>query len=147
MYMQFVHTTLYSLHCTQYLNCKHFFAFSPFDTVGAQIVSPMSGEIFRVNETENITFTCVAIGLPPPSISFFNGDQLLGLPRFIVETQPAELLPNTTFLVTASLTLINATNGDSGDEGICRAMNTVEELNEARMDEVSIEVVVNGEWL
>ena len=106
----------------------------------------MSGEIFRVNETENITFTCVAIGLPPPSISFFNGDQLLGLPRFIVETQPAELLPNTTFLVTASLTLINAMDGDSSDEQICRAVNTVEELNETRLDEVPIEVVVNGEW-
>ncbi len=103
--------------------------------------------MFRVNETENITFTCVAIGLPPPSISFFNGDQLLGLPRFIVETQPAELLPNTTFLVTASLTIINATDGDSGDKGICRAVNSVEELNVTKMDEVAIEVVVNGEWL
>ena len=105
----------------------------------------MSGEIFRVNELENITVTCVAIGLPLPTISF-NGDQLLEPPRFIVETQPAELLPNTTFLVTASLTLINATDQDIGDKGICRAMNTVEKLNETRMNEVAIEVVVNGEW-
>ena len=106
----------------------------------------MGGEVFRVSETENITVTCVAIGLPPPTISFFNGDLLLGPPRFVVETQPAELLPNTTFLVTASLTLINAMDGDSGDEGICRAVNTVEELNETRVDEVSIVVVVNGKW-
>ncbi len=106
----------------------------------------MGGDIFRVNETENITFTCVAIGLPPPTISFFNGDLLLGPPRFVMETQPAELLPNTTFLVTASLTLINAMDGDSSDEGICRAVNTVEELSETRVDEVSIVVVVNGKW-
>ena len=106
----------------------------------------MGGEVFRVSETENITVTCVAIGLPPPTISFFNGDLLLGPPRFVVETQPAELLPNTTSLVTASLTLINAMDRDSIDEGICRAVNTVEELSETRVDEVSILVVVNGKW-
>ncbi len=115
--------------------------------VGAQVISPEDGEVFRVNETNNITFTCVAIGLPLPTITFLNGDQPLGPPRFIAETLSSVLLPNTRFQVMATLTLINAMDEDSSVEGVCQAVNSVEELNETRMDQVNIELVVNGECL
>ncbi len=113
--------------------------------VAVQVVSPEDGEVFRVNETSNITFSCVATGLPSPTITFLNGDQPLGPPRFIAETLSSVLLPNTRFQVTTTLTLINAMDEDSG--GVCQAVNSVEELNETRMDQVNIVLVVNGECL
>ncbi len=115
--------------------------------VGAQVIFSEDGEVFRVNETNSITFTCVAIGLPPPTITFLNGDQPLGPPRFIAEILSSVLLPNTRFQVTATLTLINAMDEDSSVEGVCQAVNFVEELNETRIDQVNIELVVNGECL
>ena len=117
----------------------------PFFTVGAQVIFPENGQLFTVNETSNITFTCVATGLPPPSITFLNGNQSLGPPRFIAGPVSSVPQNNTMVEVTATLTLINAMDEDSGVEGSCQAMNTVSELNETRMVGVNIQLVVNGE--
>ena len=107
-------------------------------TVGAQVVSPMSGDEFRVNETTDISITCVVVGHPAPVISFLRGSSQFG------SIQNSVILGDGTYEVRAILTLTNVTDGDTGNV-TCQAVNTVAELSQTRMDTATVNLIVNGE--
>ena len=96
------------------------------------ITSPVNGTQLTTNEETDITFTCIATGLPAPSISFsYEGQAITGDPRPMT-SDPTVLdrvsLGNETtsmrssglIEVTRTLTLSNAAGEDSG-EFMCNA--------------------------
>ena len=106
----------------------------------------MTGDEFRVNETMNITFSCIATGLPAPIISYLKGNYQLGSSRYniIRGTDSTFLLGDGIYQVMGILILTNATDGDTGNV-TCQATNTVTELNQTRMDASTVNLVVNSE--
>ena len=104
----------------------------------------MTGDEFRVNETMNITLSCIATGLPAPVISYLKGNYQLGSSRYIRGTDSTVLLRDGTYQVMGILILTNATDEDTGNV-TCQATNTVTELNQTRMDATTVNLVVNSE--
>ena len=103
----------------------------------------MTGDDLRVNETMDITISCMATGLPAPTISFWRGSDQLGSSRFMRGIDSAVMLGDGRYQVTAMLILTNATDEDTGTV-TCQAINTVEELNQTMMDIATFNLTVNG---
>lgn len=110
-------------------------------TAGAQMIFPTGGGEFRVNETETINITCVANGLPAPTISFYRGNIELKSTNFLLTSEEQE---DGTYHVSGMLSLTNVSEEDVGNV-TCLAMNTVEELNQTTADNVTVSLIVNGE--
>ena len=112
-----------------------------------------------MNETNDITITCTASAVPPPTIEFFYNEMILSrtddevgigneIPMRVQIgeiSNPAVRIDNGNYEVSRTLTLFNARDEPlTGFE--CRAMNTIVELNNMMPnDTVSFEILVQGE--
>ena len=116
------------------------FVYIFFIKAGTQVIFPMGGEELRVNETEKVNISCVANGLPAPTISFLRGSIELIPTSFPLTLEEQE---DGTYHVTGMFSLANVSEEDIGNV-ICQAMNTVEELNQTTTDNVTVSIIVNG---
>ena len=100
---------------------------------------------YTVNETDSVTFVCVVVGIPAPSISFYrdggivdeNTDMRIALTD---NSEPQDFLTSggTVFLVSRNLALDNTVNTDSGTY-TCAAFNVVANMTRG------FELIVQGE--
>ena len=82
---------------------------------------PPENFIETVDETDSVTLICSVVGIPAPSISFYQSGTLLdqGTDQRITltdnsEPQDFQTATGTVFLVSRNLTLDNTTDADSG---------------------------------
>jgi len=100
---------------------------------------------YTVNETDSVTFVCVVVGIPAPSISFYqNGgiiDQSTDMHITLTgNSEPQDFLTSggTVFLVSRNLTLDNTMGTDSGTYA-CAASNVAANMTR------DFELIVQGE--
>ena len=82
------------------------------------ITFPVDSTVYVVNETDPVTFTCSATGIPPPEINWMRNGMPISNARVTLSnpTMP-ELYPTdggNIFLVSRNLTLANTMDADSG---------------------------------
>ena len=106
----------------------------------------MTNDEFQVTETMDLTFFCIATGLPAPIISYLKESDQLGSSRYIRGTDSTVLLGDGIYQVMGILILTNATDENTGNV-TCQATNTVRELNQTRMDSTTVNLVVNSEQI
>ena len=106
---------------------------------------PPDNFIETVNETDSVTFICVVVGIPAPSISFYQSGTLLDQStdqRITLtgnsEPQDFQIATGTVFRVSRNLTLDNTTDADSGTY-TCVASNTAANVTQ------DFDSVVQGE--
>ena len=82
---------------------------------------PPENFIVTVNETDSVTFVCVVVGIPAPSISFYQNGRILDQStnqRITLtdnsEPQDFQTADGTLFHISRNLTLDNTTDDDSG---------------------------------
>ena len=122
------------------------------------ISSPTEAQRFQTNEQTNITFTCMASGLPAPSLSFqYEGDVLnhtdgvMGIGKMLVDRVQVgtEMMvlnsDDGVYNVTRTLTLFNAVDGDTGNF-TCSASVNIPDIG-TRMDTVTFELTVLGMYV
>ena len=84
------------------------------------VTFPLDGQVYTVNETDPVTFTCSATGIPPPKITWMrNGAPFDGSNTRVTLTDPTvpELYSTNggdVFLVSRNLTLDNTMDADTG---------------------------------
>ena len=106
---------------------------------------PPENFIETVNETDSVTFVCVVVGIPAPSISFYHSgimldqstDQRITLTDNS-EPQDFQTATGTVFLVSRNLTLDNTRDNDS-DTYTCVAVNAAANVTQ------DLDLVVQGE--
>jgi len=108
-------------------------------------ILPPENFTYTVNETDSVTFVCVVVGIPAPSISFYrNGvivDETTDMRIAITDnSEPQDFLTSggTIFLVSRNLTLDNTMDTDSGTY-TCAASNVVANMTQ------DFELIVQGE--
>ena len=124
-----------------------------FPPVNPAFIAPLPLDR-TVNETENVTFTCTAAGIPAPTISFYRGATLLdgagpeepnprvtledptGFMTYMIPENGEEVLQ-----VSRTLTISNTMDGDSGNYS-CRAGSTPTPDE----DEVFFQLVVQSKF-
>ena len=101
-----------------------------------------SQSVYVVNETDAVTFECIATGIPSPTLTWFVEGSLLNATesRVIFANASSQLITPVLFRVTQNVTIQNATTGDDGMYS-CHAQNT------AGSNMVSFELVVRCECL
>ena len=106
---------------------------------------PPDNFIETVNETDSVTFVCVVVGIPAPSISFYQSGTLLDQSTdqritLTDNSEPQDFLTSngTVFLVSRNLTLDNTTDADSGIY-TCVASNAAANVTQ------DFDLVVQGE--
>ena len=122
-------------------------------------MTPVDGEMFRVNRSDDITIQCSARGIPPPSIRFLRrGVELNRTGResgvgvdFASRVQLGEELSSVfmndgTFMVSRMLTIFNVAEEDAGDF-TCEVASTIPELGLSLSDSSVFEVVVQSKFL
>ena len=92
-----------------------------FLAVEPTFLFPPENFIETVNETDSVTFICVVVGIPAPSISFYQNGTLLNLStdqRITLtdnsEPQNFQTVNGTVFRISRNLTLDNSRDNDSG---------------------------------
>ena len=113
----------------------------------AVVMLPPENFTYTVNETNSVTFVCVVVGIPAPSISFYRNGRVIDESTDMRITltdnsEPQNFLPSggTVFLVSRNLTLDNTMDTDSSTY-TCAASNLA--VNVTR----DFELVVQGELL
>ena len=106
---------------------------------------PPENLIETVNETDSVTFICVVVGIPAPSISFYQNGTLLDQSTdqritLTDNSEPQDFPTETGTLsrVNRSLTLDNTTDADSGTYA-CVASNAAANVTQ------EFELIVQGE--
>ena len=109
---------------------RHCVSLSFLCSVVPNITFPLDGQLYTVNETDPVIFTCSATGIPPPEITWMrNGVVLDGsVDSRISLSNPSdpEAISTTCgniFSVSRNLTLDNTMDNDS-DTYTCVASNT-----------------------
>ena len=89
------------------------------DVVSSQLV-------YIVNETDTVTFQCTAIGIPSPTLSWFDGSVALNDSdsRVTIGDASSQLLTSLLYQVTQNVTILNADSDDNGSYS-CLAGNSV----------------------
>ncbi len=107
--------------------------------------------LFTYNETDNVTFTCTAVGIPAPDILFFRGALRLngtGMeapnPRVLLEnpTSPVVNSDSGEDLLQVSRTLV-ITDTEDGDSGNYSCQTVSDSMLE--VDTVTFELLVQGQ--
>lgn len=80
---------------------------------------------YTVNENSSISFTCVAAGLPQPSVTWYRNGTIINDTRFVQLPITVKLLYVLVYQVTSTLNLTMAVDEDSDTNYSCRANNTV----------------------
>ena len=95
-----------------------------------------------VNLTDTATFECTTIGIPEPTLSWFNGSAPLdnSNSRVTIENSSSQLINLFLYQVNQSVTIDNTTSDDTGYYS-CIAANNL------GMDEAVFELLVRGECL
>ena len=121
------------------LPCCFFLAVEP------TYLFPPENFIETVNETDSVTFVCVVVGIPAPSISFYQNGTLLDQStdqRITLtdnsEPQDFQTASGTLFLVSRNLTLDN-TRDNNSDTYTCVAVNAAANVTQ------DFDLVVQGE--
>ena len=116
------------------------------------ISSPTEAQRFQTNEQTNIAFTCMASGLPAPSLSFqYEGDVLnctdgvMGIGEMLVDRVQVGTEMMVLNGVTRILTLFNAVDGDTGNF-TCSASANIPDIG-TRTDIVTFELTVLGMYV
>ena len=120
---------------------------------------PVDGEMFRVNKSEDISITCSARGIPPPSIRFLRGGVELnrtggesGIGTDLAsrvqlgEESSSVFMNDGTFMVSRMLTIFNVAEEDAGSF-TCEASSTIPELAFSLSDNSVFELVVQSKFL
>ncbi len=97
---------------------------------------------YVVNVTDDITFQCIATGVPPPDIQWYRGNVMLnsssdsrvtiGIPMI---NEPERALAT----VTRELVLTQTSTSDAGSDYSCRATNAAMGGQDSRMFEVYVQ--------
>ena len=145
----------YSLH----LNFSWLDCFFLYPSVAPTIVTPVDGEMFRVNRSDDITIPCSAHGIPPPSIRFLRGGVELNRPggesgvgtdlvsRVQLGDESSSVFMNDgTFMVSRMLTIFNVAEEDPGNF-TCEASSTLSELDLSLSDNSVFELIVQSKFL
>ena len=109
------------------------------------ITFPPDGQLYTVNETYPVTFTCSATGIPPPNITWMrNGvvlDESVNSRISLSNPSDAEMVQTAhgnIFSVSCSLTISNTMDSDSGTY-TCVASNAAANVTH------DFELVVQGQ--
>ena len=142
----------YSLH----LNFSWLYHCFLYPSVAPVIVTPMDGEMFRVNRSDDITIPCSARGIPPPSIRFLRrgvelnrtgGESGVGVDLAsrvqLGDESSSVLMGDGTFMVSRMLTINNVAEDDAGDF-TCEASSTIPEVGLSPSDSSVFELVVQS---
>ena len=115
-------------------------------------MTPVDGEMFRVNRSDDITIPCSARGIPPPSIRFLQrgveseiGTDLESRVQLGDESLSV-FMDDGTFMVSRMLTIFNAAEEDPGDF-TCEASSTIPELALSLSDSSVFELFVQSKFL
>ena len=123
------------------------------------IVTPVDGELFRVNRSDDITISCSARGIPPPSIRFLQrgvelnrtgresgvGVNLASRVQLGDESSPV-FMDDGTFMVSRMLTIFNVAEEDAGNF-TCEGSSMIPELALSPSDSRVFELVVQSKHL
>ena len=145
----------YSLH----LNFSWLYHFFPCPSVAPVIVTPVDGEMFRVNRSDDITIPCSARGIPPPSIRFLRrgvelnrtgGESGVGTDLAsrvqLGDESSSVFLDDGTFMVSRMLTIFNVAEGDARNF-TCEASSTISELGLFLSDSSVFDLFVQSKFL
>ena len=112
-------------------------------------------EVYTVNETESVTFTCTAVGIPAPDITFFRGntkldgtggDELNARVTLQDQTMPIDYtnsMGEVLMQVSRSITIADTMDSDSGTY-TCQASNDGEMTSDDMQD---FELVIQGVFI
>ena len=127
-----------------------------YPSVAPVIVTPVDGEMFRVNRTDDITIQCSAHGIPPPSIRFLRGGVELnrtggesGVGMDLASRvqlggeSSSVFMDDGTFMMSRMLTIFDVAEGDAVDF-TCEVSSTISELGLSHSDSSVFELVVQS---
>ena len=107
-----------------------------------------------VNETDSVTFVCVVVGIPAPSISFYQNGTLLDqsrdqriTPTDNSEPQDFQTADGTVFHVSRNLTISSTRDNDSGTYTCVAsnaAANVTQDFNSVVQGEKVLQLLVNS---
>ena len=103
-----------------------------------------------MNENQNVTFTCKAVGIPPPSIYWTRGVSnltdrvVVGDPEETSVPYKSDPTSGSVYEVTRRLTLLDVVDGDSDMGYACVAVNVVGSNETEASDTQSFELLVRG---
>ena len=119
-------------------------------------MTPVDGEMFRVNRSDDITIPCSARGIPPPSIMFLQrgvelnrtgGESGAGMDLVsrvqLGDESSSFFMDDGTFMVSRMLTIFNVTEEDAGNF-TCEASSMIPELPLSPSDSSVFELVVQS---
>jgi hypothetical protein len=110
---------------------------------GPRITFPEDDDVFVVNVTSDITVSCTAFGLPPPTIQFYyNGSLLVGNDDSTLTISSPRLTGNE---ISRNLTLVNAHMWIEALTSLqCQATNAITEFNLTLESNTSYHIIVQG---
>ena len=80
-----------------------------------------------VSEGDNVTITCIATGVPVPSVNWSRADgSSLTDSRYIISDTSSSMVINDVYQVTRDLTIMNIVRADIGVEYSCTVTNVVD---------------------
>ena len=125
-------------------------------SVAPEIVTPVDREMFRVNRTDDITISCSARGIPPPSIMFLRGGEELNgtggesgvgvdlASRVQLGNESSSVfMDDGTFMVSRMLTILDVVEDDAGNF-TCEVSSMIPELALSLSDSIVFELVVQS---
>ena len=123
------------------------------------IVTPVDGEMFRVNRSDDITISCSARGIPPPSIRFLQGgvelnrtggESGVGVDLAsrvqLGDESSSVFVDDGTSMVSQMVIIFNVADEDAGNF-ICEVSSMIPELALSPSDSSVFELVVLSKHL
>ena len=142
------------------LNFSWLDCFFLYPSVVPVIVTPVDGEMFRVNRSDDIAIQCSARGIPPPSIRFLRrdvelnrtgGESGVGVGTDLAsrvqlgDESSSVFMDDATFMVSQMLTIFNVAEEDAGNF-TCETSSTISELGLSPSDSRTFELIVQSKF-